>query len=445
MRKDIAMTQMMTKIFLLLLISNVALGQKVIDKDLQKDVISLFDQAQGEIFRLTAIQVYQNIKGKKGGVPSIAKGEEALEYLQTAEFYNASNAYQNLKKFYAGNTIARALKKAKGKKTANGVDIKLDALRVNNIIFELKSEIKKVGSAFWVKDFDSLLPKLKEVVKKTTLDAHAVVRKAQKEEEGKRKKEEDKKQKIEEEANKVDKAIEGVAKLKADFSSVKENALYANDRLLIGGLCAFVLFVILLLYFIMQMRKKLEKLTQEQTSQKRREHLKAVFNDSEEKDRKKTEKNSNHSKDAAKLSAEITALKTQLLNSTQQLEKIENDKNTYRIKDPFYVFPPSENGLFTNKKTEEFDPFETPYKFYIYVTPDENKNDGEFEFVKDRQCYKRFKDFYKLIEPACEAENQPTEDTAHIKTLVRGKIKRERGSWRVTQKAIIKYEEYSND
>ena len=140
--------------------------------------------------------------------------------------------------------------------------------------------------------------------------------------------------------------------------------------------------------------------------------------------------------DQKNLSNKITSFKSSIIESLKEVETSTNSN----IKEEFFVYFPNKNGIFKDERLQ-YTASRTPYKLYIYTESDSKNNDGEFEFVNHKESYNHFIDhFNEVIKPVCDERNIRDQSTSIIRTTQRGKIRKEGNIWRVTKKAIIRYE-----
>lgn len=103
----------------------------------------------------------------------------------------------------------------------------------------------------------------------------------------------------------------------------------------------------------------------------------------------------------------------------------------------FFMPAPSENGVFKDaSKIESFNPSVVMYKFNLI-----RKDEARFSFNADEVLRRdAINSPYRYLEPVCEIENPYHQNPRGVKTITEGKAVREGESWKITQKARIKYE-----
>lgn len=103
-----------------------------------------------------------------------------------------------------------------------------------------------------------------------------------------------------------------------------------------------------------------------------------------------------------------------------------------------YFPPPSPDGLFDGaQQTDRLTP-ESAYRFDVRSqTPDQ----AQFRFEAEPSRVARFLTYRNyMIEPACDSENSYSAQHTRIVSIRAGAATRENGGWRVTKKALVRYE-----
>jgi hypothetical protein len=101
----------------------------------------------------------------------------------------------------------------------------------------------------------------------------------------------------------------------------------------------------------------------------------------------------------------------------------------------FYIKSPVENYFSANYSSPTKE--NTLYRFF----PKPNKNEAEYEIHTEGG---RIDDIISMVEknikPACDEENNPSNNTRNIKILKKGLVSLEGDKWIIKQKALIRYE-----
>jgi hypothetical protein len=463
---------------LLFFVTNSLLAQTETDKKARE---AIFDKAIADIFKTTAMHVFENTTSENLGFKN---GKPNLDGLE-ANFNKATDVYLELTSLGAHNII-NALKASRGRDevaiysslkipnlSVNGKKIETDKMSVQNIIDNLTVTFTTTHSS-WVNKFDVLTPKLEDILKNAVKEAKEVGK------EGNTKKDDGNTKEKEAE-------VEYTRNIAKD-SKVKEKATNEQIPPAVMGVVFTVIVGLVLFFYLKKDRKKENKpktnkvLSKNKAFTEQGKKETSIYSSNQGGGYKKsaevkresdleTEKNT-LKKEIERLNAEVAELKAEKsdLNATivDLRAKISNQKPDVRtneleerstiadtskskpskggasqkIKETFYVYLPTRDGRFDNKTEKEIEPTETPYQFFIFEKPDKKGNNGEFEFINDEYCYKGFGNMFEdAIEPACtEIDGSSNSSTKKIRTTKRGKIRKDGDGWRVTQKAEIIYE-----
>ena len=478
--------------FLLLVFANLSFAQTLQDKR-----EAIFDKAQFEIFCQTIKHISENGKKDNSWYPT------AICEPKKPKKPNISNIYKYLGHKEQGviggkgnaTSLYTALKAAKGKSEANGKDIAKDSKAITTIITNLKTQLKKQKEDY-VKNFDSvLLPKLNKTLADAVKEAKAITEEETSSlgrNEPKINQNENPRKGSQLDASGTNKTGEKdiITRLK---NLEAQNSLHKYWHFGLGLTCVILLLLIIIIFFkgskkvekpvgisaeftkyLEQINGKIDSLPENFTSQpfdstedikKVNTSLKQINGkiDSLPKDFKKQISDfkediekvntsleqingkidslpENFKKDIEKINTSSEQIKQDQKNpSNKDSEEVTTSTNS-NIKEKFFVYPPYKNGIFKNEKLK-YTASETPYELYIYTEPDSKNNDGEFEFVNDKESYSCFiNTFDKCIKPICEETNIRDQSTNIIITTQRGKIRKEGNIWKVTKKAKIRYE-----